>query len=69
MNERAATEQSCCQCGRKGTRGFRAIPATRITHLGEPHFSVGPFVVCASQSACMKRWPRVTDDQLERMYL
>jgi DNA translocase FtsK/SpoIIIE-like protein len=42
--------QRCEQCGRVGRRGFR-------THSSE-HAEV---TVCASKTACRKRWPRNPD--------
>lgn len=55
----------CAQCGREGVRGFRVIPPT----IHEPTGSLlGPMVVCANENACRKRWPKVNDDELERMY-
>lgn len=51
----AAIPRRCCQCGREGTRGYKVIPQA----VHEPTGAVvGPFVVCASDAACRRRWPK-----------
>ena len=45
-----ATEtQRCYQCGRVGTLGFEALPFLD---------GMDPIIICASRSACRKRWPK-----------
>jgi hypothetical protein len=57
------SETSVCeQCGRVGTRGFKTL----ITFLDGR--AVGPITVCSNTNACRKRWPKVSDDELDRRY-
>ncbi|NUP46185.1 MAG: hypothetical protein HOW97_02565 [Catenulispora sp.] len=47
--------QVCAQCGRVGRRGFKTYP---------PGDFGGPaLTVCASNTACRKRWPKRPDDE------
>ena len=61
-----STERCCAQCGRVGTRGFKTLGPTYIEHLD---YTVPAITICANERACMKRWPKPTDDQMERMYV
>lgn len=60
----------CEQCGREGTREFTTVGGfwRKIDPRdNEPAWI--PFVtVCANKNACQKRWPRPTDDHLDRLY-
>jgi hypothetical protein len=48
----------CYVCGREGTRGFRQIPVTTITHLGPP-FKVGGWWQCEARKACLRRFDQL----------
>jgi hypothetical protein len=48
----------CYVCGREGSRRFRWIPETVITHLGPP-FTVGGWWECAVKRACWQRFDRL----------
>jgi hypothetical protein len=59
-----AGKQRCEQCGRVGTRGFKTVG-------GEYEFEgrlVGQsYTVCASTQACRRRWPKRSEDELDRL--
>jgi hypothetical protein len=53
----------CAQCGRIGTRGFTSIPDGDVMAIRLEHIVIAAhsMTVCASKSACMKRWPKRTE--------
>jgi hypothetical protein len=60
-------QRRCDQCGRVGRRGFKSLGPTVVDWLGEP-FTIPAITLCANSTACQKRWPKVPDYVLERMY-
>ena len=57
----------CEQCGREGTRDFKVLGGfwDQVPGDNEP-FWVSFITVCASTSACRKRWPN-RDTELEAL--
>lgn len=51
-------KQRCEQCGRVGTRGFIAWPEETLTLMSGVVETIPAITLCASKTACRKRWPK-----------
>ena len=54
--------KKCEQCGREGTRGFKTLAPPPFEGCTLP-----PITLCANANACRRRWPKVSEDYLDRL--